>query len=75
MELTPIDVRNASEIERAIVGFSHEPSGGLIVLSSFLAEINRRAIITCSRLGTGCRLFILTACTSATAAWYLMDLM
>jgi putative tryptophan/tyrosine transport system substrate-binding protein len=45
MEVTPIDVRNVGEMERAIIDFSREPNCGLIVLASFFADINRGAII------------------------------
>jgi putative ABC transport system substrate-binding protein len=34
VELIPIDVRDASEIERAVVGFGREPNGGLIVAAT-----------------------------------------
>jgi putative ABC transport system substrate-binding protein len=45
VEVTPIDVRNVGEMERAIPEFAREPNSGLIVLASFLAFINRGAII------------------------------
>jgi putative ABC transport system substrate-binding protein len=45
MEVSPADVRNADEVERAIAAFARKPNGGLIVLGSFLANINRDAII------------------------------
>jgi putative ABC transport system substrate-binding protein len=45
MEVTPIDVRNIGEIERAIAEFARESNSGLILLGSFLAVINRDAII------------------------------
>jgi putative ABC transport system substrate-binding protein len=45
MEVTPIDVRNVGEVERAIAEFARESNSGLIVLASFLANVNRRAII------------------------------
>ena len=45
MEVTPIDVRNADEIERAIVEFARQPNGGLIVLGSFLAALHRHTTI------------------------------
>jgi putative ABC transport system substrate-binding protein len=45
MEIIPIDVRDVGEIERAIAEFARAPNSGLIVLSSFLANINRGAII------------------------------
>jgi putative ABC transport system substrate-binding protein len=45
MEITPIDVRDVGEMERAIAEFARAPNGGLIVLAGFLANINRGAII------------------------------
>ena len=44
-EVSPIDVRNTDEVERAIAAFARKPNGGLIVLGSFFANINRDAII------------------------------
>ena len=34
VELSPIDVRDADEIERAIAAFARDPNGGLIVTAS-----------------------------------------
>jgi putative tryptophan/tyrosine transport system substrate-binding protein len=34
VELTPIDVRDAGEIERAVVAFARSPNGGLVVTGS-----------------------------------------
>jgi putative ABC transport system substrate-binding protein len=45
VELTPIDARNADEIERAVTAFASSPSGGLIVVSSARALILRDVII------------------------------
>jgi putative ABC transport system substrate-binding protein len=45
MEVTPIDVRDVGEMERAIAEFARAPNSGLIVLSGFLAGLNRGAII------------------------------
>jgi putative ABC transport system substrate-binding protein len=45
LEVTPIDVRNIGEIERSVAAFARESHGGLILLASFLANVNRRAII------------------------------
>ena len=44
-EVSPIDVRNTDEVERAIAAFARKPNGGLIVLGSFFANINCDAII------------------------------
>jgi putative ABC transport system substrate-binding protein len=46
LEASPIDVRNAPEIERAIGEFARGSNGGLIVLTSGLAQINRGLIIS-----------------------------
>ena len=34
VELSPVDVRDAGEIERAIAAFARSPNGGLIVTSA-----------------------------------------
>ena len=46
VELTPVDVRDAGEIERAVTAFARGSNGGLIVLSSALAAVHRDLIIT-----------------------------
>jgi len=45
-EVTPVNVRDAGEIERAITAFARSPNGGLIVTGSTLAGIHRDLIIT-----------------------------
>jgi putative tryptophan/tyrosine transport system substrate-binding protein len=45
VELTPIDVQDPSEIERAITAFAHEPNGGLIVTASAPSVKHRNLII------------------------------
>src|SRR5215470_4420607 len=45
MEVTPIDVRDVGEMERALAEFARAQNSGLMVLYSFLASINRGAII------------------------------
>ena len=45
VELRPVDVRNAFEIERAIMAFA-SPNSGLIITGSPAATINRKLIIT-----------------------------
>ena len=49
MELSPVDVRDASEIERAVTAFADRPNGGLIVTSSALTAIHRELIIALAR--------------------------
>src|SRR5712691_2005151 len=46
VEMRPVDVRDAGEIERNVTAFAHGPSGGLIVLTSALAFLHRELIIT-----------------------------
>ena len=46
VELTPINVREASEIEHTITSFARSPNGGLIQTGSSLAAAHRQLIIT-----------------------------
>jgi putative ABC transport system substrate-binding protein len=46
VELRPVNVRNADEIERAIMAFAASPNGGLIITGSPAATVNRKLIIT-----------------------------
>jgi putative tryptophan/tyrosine transport system substrate-binding protein len=46
VELSPINMLDAGEIERTIAAFGHSPNGGLIVTGSALALIYRDLIIT-----------------------------
>ena len=46
VELRPVDVSNAGEIERAITAFAASPNGGLIITGSNAATVNRKLIIT-----------------------------
>jgi putative tryptophan/tyrosine transport system substrate-binding protein len=46
VELRPIEVRDPSEIERAIVTFAQTPNGGLIIAASPAAQVHRDLIIT-----------------------------
>ena len=45
IEASPIDLRDVSEIERAIAEFARSPNGGLVVLPSGLSFIHRELII------------------------------
>src|SRR5215469_10959242 len=45
VEVTPLNVRDAGEIERAITAFARSPNGGLIVTASTLAGVHRDLII------------------------------
>jgi putative ABC transport system substrate-binding protein len=44
--VTPVNVRDAGEIERAITAFARSPNGGLIVTASTLAAVHRDLIVT-----------------------------
>ena len=46
VELTPVDVRDAPEIERAITAFSRSSNGGLIVTPSASTTRHRDLIVT-----------------------------
>ena len=46
MEVVPVNVRDASEIERTITDFAKAPGGGLIVTASALAFVHRDLIIS-----------------------------
>ena len=46
VELTPVNVRDAGEIERAVMAFARTENGGLIVAASALAVVHRDLIIT-----------------------------
>jgi len=46
VELRPVGVSDASEIERAVTAFAREPNGGLIVLAAPLSILHRELIIT-----------------------------
>jgi len=46
VELRPIDVHDAKEIERAVTAFARSANGGLIVTGSALTALHRNLIIT-----------------------------
>jgi putative ABC transport system substrate-binding protein len=46
VELKPIDVRDAGEIERAVAAFVGSPKGGLIITTGGLTLVHRELIIT-----------------------------
>ncbi len=46
VELIPVNVREAAEIERAVAAFAHSPNGGLIVTPGPAAQHHRDLIIT-----------------------------
>ena len=45
VELSPIDVRDAGEIERDVAAFARESDGGLIVTGSSAASVHRELIV------------------------------
>jgi putative tryptophan/tyrosine transport system substrate-binding protein len=45
VDLIPVNVREASEIEGALAAFASKPNGGLIVTASALAGVHRELII------------------------------
>ena len=45
VELSPVNVRDAGEIERAVAAFARSPNGGLILTASALAVVHRDLII------------------------------
>jgi putative ABC transport system substrate-binding protein len=46
IDVSPVNVRDASEIERGIAAFARVPNGGLIVTGSALAVFHRDLIVT-----------------------------
>jgi len=46
VEVSPVDPRDAGEIERAITAFARSATGGLIVTGSSLAVVHRNLIVT-----------------------------
>jgi putative ABC transport system substrate-binding protein len=46
VELSPVGLRDANEIERAVTSFARTPNGGLIVTSSTAAAVHRELIVT-----------------------------
>ena len=46
VELSPVDARDAPEIERAVTAFARSGNGGLIVTASAPATLHRNLIVT-----------------------------
>ncbi len=46
VDVTPVDVRDAAEIERAVSAFAQSANGGLVVTASPLSVVHRSLIIT-----------------------------
>ena len=46
VEVTPVNLRDAGEIERAVAAFARAPNGGLVVTTAAIATLHRNLIIT-----------------------------
>ena len=46
VEVSPVNMRDAGEIERAVAAFARAPNGGLIVTASAAAVLHRDLIVT-----------------------------
>jgi ABC-type uncharacterized transport system substrate-binding protein len=46
VEISPVNVRDASEIERAVTAFARSSNGGLILTASALSVVHRELIIS-----------------------------
>jgi putative ABC transport system substrate-binding protein len=46
VEVNPVNMRDADQIERAVAAFARSPNGGLIVPGSGMATLHRELIIT-----------------------------
>jgi ABC-type uncharacterized transport system substrate-binding protein len=46
VEVSPINLRDAPEIERAVVAFARSPNGGLIATGSALTVVHRDLLVT-----------------------------
>ena len=53
IDVVPINVRDADEVERAITSFAKAPAGGLIVTSSGRVSAHADLIVALARLATG----------------------
>jgi putative tryptophan/tyrosine transport system substrate-binding protein len=73
VELTPIGVHDAEEIERGIADFASRPNGGLIVVGPPSSMASYRNLIAPSRPGTIFPRFTLLSPSSAMARWSHME--
>jgi putative ABC transport system substrate-binding protein len=46
MEVNPLNMRDAGEIERAVSAFARAPNGGLVLTASGLAALHRNLVVT-----------------------------
>jgi putative ABC transport system substrate-binding protein len=66
VDVSPVNVRDADEVERDVADFARSPNGGLIITGSGLAVVHRHLIITLAARHN-CRQFISNATLSPTA--------
>jgi putative ABC transport system substrate-binding protein len=72
MEVSPVDMRDAGEIERAITAFARTANGGLIVTGSG-AGIRHRALMSRWQPAISCPRSTSIVCLSPLAAWSAME--
>jgi len=65
VELTPVNVRDPNEIERAVSAFARSPNGGLIVTASPLALRHRNLIVTLAARHKLCAIYNLRSFVTA----------
>jgi putative ABC transport system substrate-binding protein len=65
VELTPVNLRDRDEIERAISAFAQSPNGGLIVTAAPLATVHRDLIITLAAKHKLCAVYNLRSYVTA----------
>jgi putative ABC transport system substrate-binding protein len=65
VELTPVNVRDPGEIERAISAFAHLPNGDLIVTAAPLALVHRDLIVALAARHKLCGVYIARAFVAA----------
>jgi putative ABC transport system substrate-binding protein len=65
VELTPVNLRDPGEIERAISAFAQSPNGGLIVTAAPLATVHRDLIITLAAKHKLCAVYNLRSYVTA----------
>jgi putative tryptophan/tyrosine transport system substrate-binding protein len=65
VELTPLNVRDPDEIERAISAFAHSSNGGLIVTAAPLALVHRDLIVTLANRHRLCAVYSVRAFVTA----------
>src|SRR5262245_21428157 len=69
VEVSPLNLRDADETERAVTAFARSSNGGLIVPASVLAGVQRNLIVEHLRPATGCPRSTPDGCSSLAAVW------